>query len=144
MKFLLWFAISIVALSCAPAQNADQAVPTQAAASASAGAQPEESAFRYPVIELRGRLHEIFTVSGCAYISGLTCRISYNGKAPLPSEVFFVGYDATGAPDGSKVRLIYPRLEVGEFGQATFRIRSSSPAKLVLEGSWDGPWKNPY
>ena len=28
----------------------------------------------------------------------MTCRISYNGKTPLPGEVFFVGYDAAGNP----------------------------------------------
>jgi hypothetical protein len=104
----------------------------------------EESAFRYPSIDLQGQLAEIFSVTDCEYISGLTCRIHYNGKAPLPSDVFFVAYDAGGKPDGAKVRLIYPRLEPGESGRATFRIRSSSPTKLVLQGLWDGPLRSPY
>jgi len=125
----------------APAANAP---PLVANARASVAATPEESPFRYPTIELEGKLKEIFTVADCQYISGLTCRIRYNGKSALPSEVFFTGYDQAGKPDGTKVRLIYPRLEPGERGMATFRIPSSSPTKIVLTGSWDGPWRNPY
>jgi hypothetical protein len=103
----------------------------------------ERRAWGYPTIELQGRLHDIFTVTHCQYISGLSCRISYNGRAPLPSEMLFVPYDVAGKTEGPRVRVIYPRLEPGESGTATFRI-GSHPARLVLRGVWDGPWRDPY
>ena len=100
--------------------------------------------FQYPELVLQGRLAMIFKIDRCEYISGMTCRIRYNGKAPLPSEVFFVEIDAEGKTQRSRVRLIYPRLQSGESGKATFRLRSSSPARIVLTGEWKGPWKDPY
>ena len=99
---------------------------------------------RIPKFELRGNLAKIFTVTRCEYISGMTCRIHYNGKLPLPSEVFFTEFDDHGRRAGPHVRLIYPELNRGETGTATFRIRLSGPAKIVLEGEWNGPWRNPY
>jgi hypothetical protein len=103
-----------------------------------------DDAFRVPKIELGGKLAKIFSVSDCKYISGLTCRIRYNGAAPLPSEVFFTEFDDQGRKAGARVRLIYPKLKAGERGYATFRIRLAEPAKIVLEGEWNGPWRNPY
>jgi hypothetical protein len=100
--------------------------------------------FQYPELVLQDRLATIFTIDRCEYISGLTCRIRYNGKAPLPSEVFFVEVDAEEKAPRSRVRLIYPRLKSGESGKATFRLRSSSAARIILTGEWKGPWKNPY
>ena len=101
-------------------------------------------AFRAPKFELRGNLAKIFTVTRCEYISGLTCQIHYNGKLPLPSEVFFTEFDDHGKRAGPRVWLIYPELSRGETGVATFRIRLSRPAKIVLEGEWNGPWRDPY
>lgn len=103
-----------------------------------------DHAFRVPKIELREKLAKIFSVSDCKYISGLTCRIRYNGTAPLPSEVFFTEFDDQGRKAGSRTRLIYPKLKAGERGYATFRIRLAEPAKIVLEGEWNGPWRDPY
>ncbi|HVB88032.1 MAG TPA: hypothetical protein VNK23_15330 [Candidatus Dormibacteraeota bacterium] len=100
--------------------------------------------FVIPKFELAGKLSKIFTVSRCEYISGLTCHIHYNGKLPLPSEVFFTEFDEHGKKAGPRVRLIYPKLNSGETGVATFRIRLSTPAKIVLEGEWNGPWRDPY
>ena len=99
---------------------------------------------RIPPFELRGNLAKIFSISDCQYISGLTCKIRYNGAAPLPSEVFFEEFDEHGRKAGARVRLIYPKLERGERGSATFRIRLASPAKIVLQGEWNGPWRDPY
>ncbi len=97
-----------------------------------------------PAIELDTRLREIFTISDCTYISGLTCKVHYNGKAPLPTEVFFVELDAKDKPIGKRVRLIYPHLKKGESGLATFRIQAAAPAQIRLEASGNGPWKDPY
>ena len=105
---------------------------------------PDERAWDMPKMELEPQLAEIFTVRRCKFISGMTCRIKYNGKAPLPSEVFFTEYDAEGKALGPRTRLIYPKLEKGETGVATFRLRSGHPARVVLAGSWNGPWRNPY
>ncbi len=97
-----------------------------------------------PKLELSGRLREIVSFSDCKFISGLTCRVEYNGKSPLPSEVFFTEYDSAGRKLGKKTRLVYPHLKAGERGSATFRLRSLSPARIVLQGVWGGPWKDPY
>src|SRR5262245_32428761 len=99
--------------------------------------------FCYPAIELRGDLAEIFTVSECQWISGMTCRIAYNGKKPLPSEVFFQEVDAKGEGRVPRPRLIYPHLSAGERGTATFRVHST-PVRIVLEGVWKGPRRDPY
>lgn len=80
----------------------------------------------------------------CEYISGLTCRIHYNGKLPLPNEIFFTEFDEQGKKSGPRVRVIYPKLNSGETGAATFRIRLGTPAKIALEGEWNGPRRNPY
>jgi hypothetical protein len=99
-----------------------------------------------PCLELRAPLSEIFTISHCEAVSGLTCRIRYNGKRPLPSEVFFYGLDAKGKTACRPIRLIYPRLKPGEVGSATFFLNacSDSSERVVLEGKWNGPYKNPY
>lgn len=96
---------------------------------------------------MKDKLQDIFAISHCQFISGLTCKITYNGKSPLPSEVFFNEFDAQGHPLGNKTRLIYPHLNAGERGVATFMLRgvqTGEPAKVVLTGVWNGPWKNPY
>ena len=41
------------------------------------------------------------------------------------------------------MRLIYPKLRAGEKGWATFRLRSSNPASILLTGEWKGPWRDP-
>jgi len=97
-----------------------------------------------PVMKLTGDLEKIFSIAHCQKISGLTCKISYNGKLALPSEVFFVELDKEGNAVGKKTRLIYPKLRPGETGYATFRINSDSTATIVLSGKWEGPYKNPY
>ncbi|MFZ3200496.1 MAG: hypothetical protein WA175_05030 [Candidatus Acidiferrales bacterium] len=66
-----------------------------------------ENAFRSPEFELKGKLAKIFRLSHCEYISGLTCRIHYNGALALPSELFFTEFDDHGKPDlpfGSSTR----------------------------------------
>jgi hypothetical protein len=124
--------------------------PLSAASQQNPGAQQDQlkadmaKAFPIPKFELVGKLSKIFQVSRCQYISGLTCRIHYNGRLPLPSEVFFMEFDDHGKKAGPRVRLIYPELKPGETGVATFRIRLSTPANIVLEGEWNGPWRNPY
>lgn len=100
--------------------------------------------FRIPEFRLKGNLEKIFVISDCDYISGITCRIHYNGSLPLPSEVFFTEFDEHGRKAGPRVRLIYPKLAPGETGRATFRIRSAGPAKIVLQGEWNGPYRDPY
>jgi hypothetical protein len=92
-----------------------------------------------PVIKLSGDLQKIFNVTDCHAISGLTCKIAYNGKLPLPSEVFFIEYDKDGLSVGGKTRLIYPELKPGESGKATFRIKSVSSTNIVLAGVWERP-----
>ena len=95
---------------------------------------------------LEGDLAKIFTIpiSRCQRISGLTCKIQYNGQLSLPSEVFFIELDSKGKRLGKPIRMIYPQLKKGETGYATFRIRSSDSSTIVLTGKWDGPWKDPY
>jgi hypothetical protein len=100
--------------------------------------------FKYPRLILQGRLASTFVIDQYEYISGMTCRIALKGGGVLPSQVFFIEFDAAGKQIGRKVRLIYPQLNRGETGKATFRLRSGSPAKVVLRGEWKGPWKDPY
>ena len=101
--------------------------------------------FCFPHIELSLRLSEIFVFSDCRWISGMTCKITYNGKSRLPSEVFFTEFDSYGEQLGRRTRLIYPNLAPGERGAATFLSRNTgNPARIVLDAAWDGPWKNPY
>ncbi|HEY4837988.1 MAG TPA: hypothetical protein VIH72_05250 [Candidatus Acidoferrales bacterium] len=97
-----------------------------------------------PALELRGKLAKIFSISDCEYISGLTCKIYYNGSASLPSQVFFTELDKQGRQSGRRVQLIYPRLKPRETGRATFRINLTRPVKIVLYGEWNGPWRDPY
>ena len=127
--------------SRAPAASPQHNEDGQAAAPADADAA---RALEPPKITLEGNLAKIFTVIGCEYISGLTCRVHYNGKLPLPSQVFFTEFDDHGKKAGARVRLIYPELKPGETGWATFRIRSERPAKVILQAEWNGPWQNPY
>lgn len=100
--------------------------------------------FRIPTFELAGKLAGVFSIKDCEYISGLTCKIRYSGVAPLPSKVFFTEIDEHGKKLGPPIRLIYPKLKKGETGYATFRIRVAEPAKLLLKGEWNGPWRDPY
>jgi len=62
----------------------------------------------------------------------------------LPSEVFFTEFDEHGSQAGARVRLIYPELKSGETGWATFRIRLATPTKIVLQGEWNGSYRDPY
>jgi hypothetical protein len=77
-----------------------------------------------PVMKLTGNLQKIFKITDCHAISGLTCQISYNGKLPIPSKIFFIELDKDGKVIGKKTRLIYPELEPGKTGHTTFRINS--------------------
>src|SRR5579859_1457577 len=88
-----------------------------------------------PVFTLKGQLQDIFVISHCQFISGLTCKITYNGKSPLPSEVFFTDSDSEGHVS-KKTRFIYPHLNAGERGTATFRYKTAEPAQIVLTGVW--------
>lgn len=101
-----------------------------------------------PKLSLEGDLSKIFTIptSKCQAISGLTCRITYNGRLPLPSEIFFEEMSADGKKLGKPIRLIYPHLKKGETGVATFRTSSHSAMTtgIILTGKWEGPWKDPY
>jgi hypothetical protein len=102
-----------------------------------------DESFRVPKFRLKGKLARIFDVTDCKYISGMTCRIHYNGALPLPSRVFFSELGDRGQR-GPRVRLIYPKLEPGETGLATFRIHFGRPTTIVLQGEWNGPWQDPY
>ncbi len=97
-----------------------------------------------PKIVLPGRLAKCIAITDCEYISGMTCKITYNGTEPLPSEIYFFEYDEMGISLVKRTRLIYPNLKAGETGYATFRLKFPRPAKLILDGIWDGPWKSPY
>jgi hypothetical protein len=122
--------VSIVALAAGWTQKAAEQKPCEG--------------FCIPSFELKGNLAKIFSISGCEFISGLTCRIHYNGHLPLPSGVYFTEFDERGKPAGGRVRLIYPEMKKGETGIATFRVRIGNPAKIVLEGEWKGPYRSPY
>ena len=101
------------------------------------------SPFTYPILELKGRVAEIFTFYDAEYFSGLTCRIKYNGMKPLPSNVYFSEYDSETKEISHKIKLIYPELKAGESGYATFRI-NGHPSKLVIWSEGEGPWESPY
>ena len=77
--------------------------------------KPDTDGFQVPKFELKGKLAKIFDIKDCEYISGITCRIHYNGVLPLPSRVFFTELDEDGHP-GPRVRLIYPELKPGGTG----------------------------
>ena len=75
----------------------------------------------------------------------MTCRVTFNGHAPLPTRVYFTEYDEKGRPLGKRTRLIYPNLKPGEKGYATFFLRGSrETTRIVLTGVWNGPWESPY
>ncbi len=112
--------------------------PTQAPCSTQDG-QP------IPCIELEPALKQIFVIDHCEAISGLTCRIQYNGKKPLPSEIFFYDIDSSGRQLCKPTRLTYPRLSPGQTGRATFLDRcDADPDHILLKGKWSGPYKSPY
>ena len=100
--------------------------------------------FTYPALVLSGRLGQTWVVSGCEFISGLTCTIQLRNNQVHPARVYFVEFGANGEPISKDIRLIYPNLSAKEKGRATFRIDNSNPAKLVLRGEWTGPWQDPY
>jgi hypothetical protein len=119
-------------------------VPLKGRCRQTANESDTQVGFVIPKFELAGKLARIFTVNKCQYISGMTCSIRYKAVFPLPSQVFFTEFDESGRKVGARVRLIYPKLNPGETGKATFRLRSDKPAKVILEGEWNGPWRNPY
>jgi hypothetical protein len=95
-----------------------------------------------PPIILQGKLASSMQISDCKAISGMTCRISFNKDAVLPSRIFLREVDETKHPVGRKRLLIYPDLKPGERGWATFRIGRGMT--VVLTGEWKGPWKSAY
>jgi hypothetical protein len=138
MKYQFDFALIIVLTAVTLAFSEDQPTKT-----IQLKAKHEDSPFTYPVLELRGRVADIFTFYQAEWISGLTCRIKYNGKKPLPSKVFFSEYDETGKQISERIRLIYPKLNSDESGYATFRVKGHA-SKIVIWSEGDGPWENPY
>src|SRR5215471_7089761 len=60
------------------------------AALASPAGGPTTVAQRPPQLQLQGQLKETFTIGGCEYLSGMTCKVKYSGAHPLPSRVYFV------------------------------------------------------
>jgi hypothetical protein len=131
----LFFAILLVIVSVSLAfASQDEVVQLEA--------KDKNSPFTFPILELKGRVAEIFTFYDAEYISGMTCRIKYNGIKPLPSNVFFSEYDNESKEISHKVKLIYPELKAGESGYATFRI-NGHPSKLVIWSEGEGPWESP-
>jgi hypothetical protein len=130
--------ILVCPLSCLAGDNADSQDCNKS------GMLANDDGWCVPVMKLTGDLQKIFNITDCHAISGLTCRISYNGKLPLPSEVFFIELDKAGNVVGKRTRLIYPKLKRGESGYATFRVNGTSTSMIVLTGVWEGPYKNPY
>lgn len=138
---LLFCVASVLLISTVSGSSADNDDPHDCK---QYGMVANDDGWCVPVMKLAGDLQKIFNITDCHAISGLTCRISYNGKLPLPSEVFFIELDKGGSVVGKKTRLIYPKLNPGETGYATFRISSAATATVVLSGIWKGPYKNPY
>ena len=116
----------------------------------------KDEGFRYPKFELEERLAEILSFDKCQWISGLTCEVHYNGKRPLPRKIMMSAYDehrtrlefSVRNQRGKRIhvfeaRLIYPKLDAGETGIATFRVGGDS-ARIVLRGLWDGPYEDPF
>jgi len=139
--FLLFCVVSLLLISGMSSYAADNNDPQDCQ---KYGMMANDEGWCVPVMKLTGDLQKIFNITDCHAISGLTCRITYNGKLPLPSEVFFIEYDKNGDIVGKKTRLIYPELKAGERGYATFRVKSAATATIVLSGAWEGPYKNPY
>ena len=141
------------ALSIVPAGHYDAVVRIDALGQSNAvpvtiatpaAAIPVFEPFQSPRLVLEGRLADTFSFGRCEYISGMTCRVTLKRGATLPSQVYSAEYDNSGTQVSPRVRLIYPNLKPGESGYATFRLRSGTPARLVLSGEWTGPWKDPY
>lgn len=138
MKYLITFTLIVSLISVDLAFAEDQQVKT-----IQLMAKQVDDAFTYPTLELKGLVAEIFSFEQAEWISGLTCRIKYNGNKPLPSRVFFSEYDENGEQVSKKTRLIYPKLNSGESGHATFRVKSHA-SKIIIWSEGDGPWENPY
>jgi len=138
MKYSFSFALIIVLAAVTFVFSEDQPIKT-----IQLTGKNKESGFTYPMLELKGRVAEIFTFYNAEWISGLTCHIKYNGKKPLPSNVFFSEYDEDGKQISERIRLIYPKLNSGESGHATFRVKGHA-SKMVIWSEGDGPWENPY
>ncbi len=96
-----------------------------------------------PDIKLTGDLQKIFIVDDCHAISGLTCKITYNGKLPLPSEIYFIEYNKAGTVVGKKTRLIYPEfyLKALEKGPTGKKLNKSFESRALRRGAQlvDGP-----
>jgi len=57
------------------------------------GMAANDEGFCVRVIKLAEDLQRIFSITECHAISGVTCKIAYNGKFPLPSEILSIAYD---------------------------------------------------
>ena len=136
--------LSVIAAICTSGLALPASGPNWLADAGNQAPSPSDAGFRFPALELQGQLRGTLSFSKCTYMSGLTCKVKYSGDHPLPSRVYFLEFDAEGRQAGPEVRLIYPRLEPGEVGSATFRLRSSSPARVKLRGEWKGAWQDPY
>ena len=96
--------------------------------------QTSESGWCIPVIKLEGKLKELFTVSNCKYISGLSCKFNFNENQPPPNSIFYSQFDSKGNFLNKK-KLIYPYLNKGKSGIGTISIHESTTT-LVFEGKW--------
>lgn len=96
------------------------------------------SGWCFPKIEVEGRLAQIFEFSDCEWISGLSCKLVYNQKAPFPSRVFFVEYDSAGRLVGKRTRLLFYMVEgPARVSGAMFRLRARHTSCIVVRGEWD-------
>jgi hypothetical protein len=139
--FVVIAAVCVVATwGCTPDRRNEARHTPQGTQEPTVVPQVDTPGWKLPKIEIVGVAAEIFTVSGCSWVSGLSCDFQYNGKKPLPSRVVFFEYSEDGEIIGGPTVLVYPRLEVG---QATFRLHAS-PAKIVVHGQGPGPWESPF
>lgn len=91
-----------------------------------------------PSLELSKRLAKVISLTHCAAISGMTCRLTLLVPGMLPSKILYQGLDKDGNPIGYEHRLTYPDLEKNGWlsGMATFFKYEGNPARFRLRGVW--------
>ncbi|THB68135.1 MAG: hypothetical protein D6B27_03205 [Gammaproteobacteria bacterium] len=91
-----------------------------------------DSGWCVPTIKQKESLGNIFTFLNCSYLSGLTCKVKYNGKQLLSQKIYYSQYNLKGEFINKKL-LIYPKLNPDEFGIVTFFHVHGATTNLVIE-----------
>lgn len=93
-----------------------------------------------PKVVFVGKAAEIFRLKECSYISGVTIKITYNGKYSYPARLKFTLFDSHGnvMEMDQKKHVFGPKyLEKGQYGIFTIQaLGNEDPSRIEIEGVW--------